>query len=619
MKTGGAINTSWKKRYFVLTSNALKYFVNDTLEEQLGSISLNQARIFDVDETFSDYKENSLGILPVGLNRTYILAVENSELRATWLNALASVADQHSTDSILMQGELTKLSKGFKRWKRRHFVLTPHTLTYYKDKALCEQDQPAGEVNLLFGGTVRPEADEKYNHKLTFIVSPNTPTIKKGRDYVLYADTELELRDWIRKIQDAFSKGPQAQVTTVTEHDTSEKESNQYIYHRQMAGFLKKRGDLVKNWKNRYFVLSGVTLFYFKEQAHASQQGWQDGFRPTGTINIFGSQLQEGLDFGVGFGFSVTPKDSKRRYLLVAESADVCKQWLLELNNAKQDLDAENLRLSALGDLQQFLSQSPNSPTSTPTNLSTKHKFNFMRNNDQKLDDILSAPLVEMVEEKDQVDPDSVCEGWLLKLADKGRLLHHRWHKRYFVLTSTDLLYFDSRPSSINSPKSSLPLSGLEVHEKHKYGNLYVLKCRAINAENKTDKEYNWTLGFPSGQTGQSTWKVILKETSAKAMQAQQKDDHNLKQGYLYSYSDKKWRHQFVVLSQNQLLRMYPSHKKVSGIDCFFTMSLQGASIQMLPNDEYDRECTFMITTEDQELICSAESREELEAWVKVM
>eukprot|EP00616_Rhizochromulina_sp_CCMP1243_P000571 CAMPEP_0118962490 /NCGR_PEP_ID=MMETSP1173-20130426/811_1 /TAXON_ID=1034831 /ORGANISM="Rhizochromulina marina cf, Strain CCMP1243" /LENGTH=529 /DNA_ID=CAMNT_0006910763 /DNA_START=57 /DNA_END=1646 /DNA_ORIENTATION=+ len=102
------------------------------------------------------------------------------------------------------------------------------------------------------------------------------------------------------------------------------------------SGWIMKQGHIVRNWKNRFFVLQlanvGVTkcyhLHYYKEQ-----QNYEDT-PPTGAVNLHNATLNPSTDAPSGmYGFSVT--NSKGRvYPLRVGSAPEREAWVNAIREA---------------------------------------------------------------------------------------------------------------------------------------------------------------------------------------------------------------------------------------------------------------------------------------------
>lgn len=96
-----------------------------------------------------------------------------------------------------------------------------------------------------------------------------------------------------------------------------------------MEGFLTKRGHIVKNWKQRWFVLQKQTLFYFKGKTDPS---------PIAGLSIAGATLRDLPDDGRPFCFELNAVRDKKVFRIAAGSEDELKRWksALERNSSSQ-------------------------------------------------------------------------------------------------------------------------------------------------------------------------------------------------------------------------------------------------------------------------------------------
>merc|ERR1711879_36762 len=86
-----------------------------------------------------------------------------------------------------------------------------------------------------------------------------------------------------------------------------------------MDGYLTKKGAKVKNWKRRWFVLKGDTLYYYKTRTDLEQKGEIQ-------INTSTSCTMEGKkDDGKYYFTIVTPK---RKYKMFANSEETVNLWV---------------------------------------------------------------------------------------------------------------------------------------------------------------------------------------------------------------------------------------------------------------------------------------------------
>ncbi|XP_062995441.1 rho GTPase-activating protein 25 [Elgaria multicarinata webbii] len=98
------------------------------------------------------------------------------------------------------------------------------------------------------------------------------------------------------------------------------------------AGWLKKQRSLVKNWQQRYFVLKGQHLYYYKDE---------EDLKPQGLVRLHGSAVREvaATSDEVGrFVFEIIPGNSgdqnrtgQDAYVLMANSQADMEEWVKSL------------------------------------------------------------------------------------------------------------------------------------------------------------------------------------------------------------------------------------------------------------------------------------------------
>mmetsp|Transcript_18258 Transcript_18258/g.30448 ORF Transcript_18258/g.30448 Transcript_18258/m.30448 type:complete len:502 (-) Transcript_18258:267-1772(-) len=98
-------------------------------------------------------------------------------------------------------------------------------------------------------------------------------------------------------------------------------------------GFLTKQGGSYKNWKRRWFVLKGDTLYYFKTQKDTEQ---------TGQIKIEKNSLcspEQGMRTGKKSKFYFSVGTASRTFFLFAETDETMKQWVERISRSIETLN----------------------------------------------------------------------------------------------------------------------------------------------------------------------------------------------------------------------------------------------------------------------------------------
>eukprot|EP01104_Vermistella_antarctica_P018914 TRINITY_DN7186_c0_g1_i1.p1 TRINITY_DN7186_c0_g1~~TRINITY_DN7186_c0_g1_i1.p1 ORF type:complete len:530 (+),score=61.92 TRINITY_DN7186_c0_g1_i1:282-1871(+) len=85
------------------------------------------------------------------------------------------------------------------------------------------------------------------------------------------------------------------------------------------AGFLRKRGHLVRNWKLRWFVLQGKQLFYF---------GGEFDRTPKGCIAVDHCVLNVVAIEGKPFSFELSDEENNKVYYISAQSDNARQEWM---------------------------------------------------------------------------------------------------------------------------------------------------------------------------------------------------------------------------------------------------------------------------------------------------
>jgi len=93
-------------------------------------------------------------------------------------------------------------------------------------------------------------------------------------------------------------------------------------------GFMTKKGEVVKNWKRRWFVLYGSMLFYYKKQGDSSPAGW---------VNLQEiTRLPECLvEPPPDKTFCISLHTPTREYLINADNGEEMFDWIQLLRTAK--------------------------------------------------------------------------------------------------------------------------------------------------------------------------------------------------------------------------------------------------------------------------------------------
>lgn len=282
----------------------------------------------------------------------------------------------------LHEGYLLKKSRHHKGWNIRYCILVDNELIYYKDK---DATGKLGEVNLTEGDShgiwkdykdkdAPKDGNEKRNRTASGSFTargsytPNWATSRNSNDKTisgmvsesvsepLKRDSHLEEPKTNPSLNASISSASMLNLTDVSMQACwricikTKKGVKPYVFAAQSEeerdiwfkkinerkeltflgndgkkdsssikeGYLSKQGGKGKKWQVRYFVLTLHAMKYYKEITDKV---------PAGVIELMkGVSLKK--EPSEKFLFSITPKDSKRTYLLLGKNDKEVEEWM---------------------------------------------------------------------------------------------------------------------------------------------------------------------------------------------------------------------------------------------------------------------------------------------------
>ena len=326
LKKAGPKGTGWKRRWFILNGNLLVYFKGPNDAVPQGEIQIDSARIRAVDQTrfnievearifylqAATEKEKNDWISTLNAARVHFVKLLASEAMSQMGAAMAAgggggagggedaivsprgpppnisprapvpdsagifggassanlsgaiplsssskgeIADIESKP-IIKEGSMFKQGGQIKTWKQRWFVLRGHQLYYYKSAA---DKEPLGVIPLA-------------NCKITITEKTSFEVLTGKRNFFLRGNSKPEADSWIAAIEKAASA-----VSTVDKMQGVIDEDDSPLLNTQVLceGFLQKEGGkgAMKKWQQRYFVLQGPMLSYYKDRGDLEAAG----------------------------------------------------------------------------------------------------------------------------------------------------------------------------------------------------------------------------------------------------------------------------------------------------------------------------------------------------------
>lgn len=476
----GQTSKKWKKRYFTLNNDMLEY------RHEPEDVP-NEDEII-VDVKFDPYNDGWIHI-ELDSGRTITVRAESKSDFMKWAIALGDLVgkpykeeempvpeaavvqyreepddveisteflDGNPPPSVVKYGWLLKQGNLIKSWKRRYFVLDGDSLQYYENI----DKQPRGG-----GIVVRVLRDDIDENCLDVHLS-------SGRVLKLSADTQDEIALWYAALWNASKLVSPTVDNNKEEEESSLDNSGNRLRKLGREGWLLKKGQNFKTWKQRFFVLERSRLMYYGDES--------------------GELLGSGVVFEVSVGesrpFCLDVRFQNGRLLqVVAPDETEFAGWLQALQTASNltesflsqrggslenavfddefDLDVGD-DADALGDDLNFDNQL-DSHRDTEDEKSGYSTWAAAMNNKPEWDrtDSWDSTLGDVEEDGIRVEEDSQssgndagrvsdastvagqrkCHGWLNK--EGGTI--KTWKRRYFSLHGTTLRYFKSETGSL--------------------------------------------------------------------------------------------------------------------------------------------------------------------------
>ncbi|KAI8367497.1 uncharacterized protein BYT42DRAFT_586492 [Radiomyces spectabilis] len=124
------------------------------------------------------------------------LASSEDDEEYSWHSDMANVCEEESRNRVLIEGYLLKLGRN-KGWRKRWFVLRPETLAYYEDDKEYAPHRIIPLTHIIDSLEIEPISKHKrYCFK---IIIPK-------RNYVLCANTEVDLESWLNALSVAVRR-----------------------------------------------------------------------------------------------------------------------------------------------------------------------------------------------------------------------------------------------------------------------------------------------------------------------------------------------------------------------------------------------------------------------------
>lgn len=252
----------------------------------------------------------------------------------------------------LFEGFLTKSGGKFKSWKERYFVLFYDKIWYFQSNKDVKTADLKGEIPLYS----ETQVQLIHTYSMHFLLVPSVGE----RQYEIHAKTAVDAETWVNAITRVVDNLRQSKMDTLNKRqsrvgpqmnsgsqsytpeqmkqalvDSDAALQNSKVFRESVKeGYMLKRGDTVKSWKKRYFILFQDKIMYFKDKSNTGLV--------QGEIQLTQNTLcSEDKESGVG-GFVICPQATGRKFFITAGDAAQASEWINAIvNQIKQSKGAE--------------------------------------------------------------------------------------------------------------------------------------------------------------------------------------------------------------------------------------------------------------------------------------
>lgn len=512
----------WERRYFVL--NGAMLHERDSPTSQTTDEGYVTHMTVKNDASIPEFEVELMS------GRTLLLHAENTVEAEKWIHALSDLVGKPSVqakssapplqvqipspvvspmqgsplkrEDIYKMGWLLKKGSMIKSWKRRYFVLNGDTLQYF--------EKASGGYALGSG--------------IIFRVVRNTTTTNSldvhflsGRILRVSAKEKHEVDAWFDVLKAA------AELIVRTEHTTTTAKLDAAVgggtTKNMQHGWLLKRGQMLKNWKRRYFTLQRNRLTYYDEM----------GGELLGAGVVFdvavGNQRPLCIDIRFQNGrllhvVAADDQDFKQWYDALTTASDISGSFLSQKSMSQDDAGLDNEfdfdvidedggddLDSAPGDFfdeQELLEDDKDGYGMWEAAMNNKPDFDRSDSWDSEASDhehgdtlgydsnTQCSQLQRRGSDASSIpDEPRGCSGWLNKEGGNVKT----WKRRYFTLHGVTLKYFKSASGSL---LRSCEIAGVEEMPSVKFGLSITLvggRRLVVSAESKEEYE-KWLLAI---------------------------------------------------------------------------------------------------------------------------
>lgn len=449
-----SVGNIWKRRYFVLKDTQLLYFNSSSPQEKLVAwIDLRPCGIINLENNLMKNRPYSFDLFDTAIPRHYLLAANDEKEKEEWVASFSMVLNHQP----LLEGAST--------------LVTQPSGASSTTTAAPPSDVPKNLDFLLAGASASASSSMTAAAKRqTMLLSAgadltNPSAVATGRPR---SRSDLAAPSMAKDSDaDAEQASKQSKVTLGGLTDAAR------------AGWIQKRGKNRKAWKTRYFVLSGITLYYFKKANMDSV--------PVGSIQLDGAKIFSIQGPKKGHQFCLGLYARTRYYLLSARDEPDRVAWLAAIKtvsgapitsvdlNDDSDPDSDEAQPAApanwvSGQVQERRTRFPsvsgsNIPVTTADKRRTQRTQSMRPRNSLPVSKRATVAFDQGVtfhDEKILVADlrENAKEGYLLRQEGKMR---KTWRSR-FVILAGDVLYIFGSSQAEEKVVDSIQLSNCSIY-----------------------------------------------------------------------------------------------------------------------------------------------------------
>jgi len=437
----------------------------------------------------SSSKEASTPADPTGTDNPDLLA-KDDEIRKT----------ESGNEPDILEGFITKKGQVVKTWHNRWFVLEKGYLTYYTD---TDRKVKKGEI-FLKRMRVRVEGNNIF-------VEPTEEG--SDRSIQLYRISQVQRDEWVSTIQKHIdylenlspgeSKASKPKDSVASSNSVAEKKNQDLAEPDVMQGYINKRGQLIKTWRERWFHLEKGYLQYFVSNDMQIKKG--EVCLKGMIARVDGSNiLVEASNVG----------GDRNIILDIPVEADR-DEWLKSIQIHTSFIDANS-------------------------NVMTENPVANVESKD------------ELQLNEEGCDPE-VTEGYINK---QGQLVKS-WKKRWFLLKKGYITYFTDRDKK--EKKGEICLKGMTVREEGTFIHIQTFEegsDRNMLLEITDDMEREEWLN--SIQTHISNWSAVSTGSFSMVESPMNTDEIRepiLRQGFVHKQGHmvKSWKRRWFILEKGHV------------------------------------------------------------------